>query len=637
MPALFVFLFKVNIALLLFCAGYYLVLRHLTFYTLNRVYLVTAIIFATLYPKIDLTSFAQNHENLARPVQTVVLNWQAPAEKLVKPIAETNYWQWVEIAFWAGAILLAARFVMQLFSLFKLYRNSTPANILNHNVRLMSGEAAPFSFWRSIYVNPDNHTPTDLKAILLHEQVHVNGWHTIDILLAELSSIFYWFNPGIWLMKKAVRENIEFITDRKILNKGIEAKAYQYSLVNVSFNATTPGIVNHFNISTIKKRIIMMNAKKSSKFTLTRYAFVVPAVVALLLIFTLSKAEVAKPIKAKISKAIMPVTTAIQQATQTAIAKVDTLITAKKVTVKAKNKVDSVVIKRDTIYALKTFKTDTGKKVKLVLKSNAVFKYNTMDSANFVVDGKSVNPADFKNVNPNDILAINIMHPADVKKIMVAGDKFDFNDDNQVVFVTTKGSEAGKKLMERLGNNRQITKIRITKDGVPQTLSGDDLAKLGGPTKLTNVFVAVPNSATPVGGAGQATMKFNGHAVYDISRRGDTTGTANVTMDNVVFTTTSPARVTDMKTTFKSGSPENTVTVKAYTGTGNVFYSTTGTNRISDKLIIIDGKQATEQDLKKLSAFDIDRMNMSTLPDTVKKYGDKAKHGVVYIYTKKAK
>jgi bla regulator protein BlaR1 len=49
MPVLFVFLFKVNIALLLFCAGYYLVLRHLTFYTLNRAYLTVAIIFATLY------------------------------------------------------------------------------------------------------------------------------------------------------------------------------------------------------------------------------------------------------------------------------------------------------------------------------------------------------------------------------------------------------------------------------------------------------------------------------------------------------------------------------------------------------------------------------------------------------------
>ena len=40
MPALILFLIKVNSALLLFCLGYFLVLRRLTFYTLNRVYLV---------------------------------------------------------------------------------------------------------------------------------------------------------------------------------------------------------------------------------------------------------------------------------------------------------------------------------------------------------------------------------------------------------------------------------------------------------------------------------------------------------------------------------------------------------------------------------------------------------------------
>src|ERR1700753_2821248 len=95
-------------------------------------------------------------------------------------------------------------------------------------------------------------------------------------------------------MKKAVRENIEFITDRKILRNGTDSKQYQYSLVNVSFAAAPQGIVNHFNISTIKKRIIMMNAKKSSSLNLTRYAFLVPAVIVLLLIFTVSRAALAK-------------------------------------------------------------------------------------------------------------------------------------------------------------------------------------------------------------------------------------------------------------------------------------------------------------------------------------------------------
>ncbi|MDB5132736.1 MAG: hypothetical protein JWR02_2485, partial [Mucilaginibacter sp.] len=283
MPALFIFLLKVNIALLLFCAGYYVVLRHLTFYTLNRVYLVTAILFATIYPQINLSGFIQRHQQLTKPVQAVVINWQAPANILIKPFTQPDYWYWIEVIFWTGAALLALRLLSQLYSLFKLYSNSVPAQIHNHQVRVLAGEEGPFSFWKSIYINPDKYEPADLKAILLHEQVHVNEWHTLDILLAELSTIFYWFNPGVWLMKKAVRENIEFITDRKILNKGLDAKQYQYSLVNVSFAATPQTLVNHFNISTIKKRIIMMNAKRSSKFNLTRYVFLVPAVVVLLL------------------------------------------------------------------------------------------------------------------------------------------------------------------------------------------------------------------------------------------------------------------------------------------------------------------------------------------------------------------
>ena len=294
MPALFIFLFKVNIALVLFCLGYYLVLRRLTFYTLNRVYLVIAILFSTLYPNINLSDFAQHHQQLTQPVQTVILNWKAPAENFVKPLYQPNYWQWVEVVFWAGVVLFTARLLMQLFSLYKLYRHSKPGEVNDYPVRLIKDDIGPFSFWRSIYINPAKLSPAELKSVLEHEQVHVNELHTLDILLAELSTIFYWFNPGVWLMKKAVRENVEFITDRKILQKGMDTKEYQYSLVSVSLATTPNTIVNHFNLSTIKKRIIMMNTKRSSGYKLTRYVFLIPAVVALLLVFSFSKAEVAK-------------------------------------------------------------------------------------------------------------------------------------------------------------------------------------------------------------------------------------------------------------------------------------------------------------------------------------------------------
>lgn len=289
MPALFVFLLKVNIALIIFCLGYYLVLRNLTFYTLNRFYLGLAIIFSSIYPLININDFLRRHQQLAIPVHTVVINWRGPAEHFIQ---QPGYWYWATLLFWIGAIVFAARLLIQLFSLYKLYKNSKPATIQDHDVRLTTADISPFSFWQSIYINPENLNPDDLKSVLQHEQVHVKEWHTLDILLAEISVIFYWFNPGVWLMKKAVRENVEFITDRKILQKGTDCKTYQYSLLSVSVAATTPsGITNHFNFSTLKKRIKMMNAKRSSNVNLTRYALLLPIVLICLFTFSVTKAS----------------------------------------------------------------------------------------------------------------------------------------------------------------------------------------------------------------------------------------------------------------------------------------------------------------------------------------------------------
>ncbi|TSD67153.1 M56 family metallopeptidase [Inquilinus sp. KBS0705] len=633
MPALFVFLFKVNIALLLFCAGYYLVLRHLTFYTLNRVYLVTAIIFSTLYPNIDLTGFAQKHVAIAKPVQTVAIYWQAPAQTLIKPLAHPNYWYWASVVFWAGAALLGIRLLVQLFSLYKLYRGSKPGTVNNHQVRLINGEAAPFSFWRSIYVNPANHTPTDLEAILQHEQVHVNGLHTVDILLAELSSIFYWFNPGIWLMKKAVRENIEFITDRKILNKGFDTKTYQYSLVNVSFNSNTPGIVNHFNISTIKKRIIMMNAKRSSRFTLTRYVFVVPAVVALLLVFTLTKASVTKPINVKLNSMVKPVSVQITRAMQPVTAAIKTAATSFKTAITIQP--DTVPDKPEKLKIVADMKVeiDSVRKANInkargtvTITTNNNLNINSMDSANFVVNGVKTKPSDFKNVNPQNIEAINIVSADALDGILGPDRDLRFDNNNKVVFVTTKDSEAGKKLLKKLGTNRQLTNLRVIKDGVPQSINGTDIAIFGKGSggsassisgtgvARNNGTVTVTNYANPKLFRTDSGLRFkNGVGLQLDKNITDNTGLAQVE----VF--------------------ERPATLNKLNNQVHFINSNGNVNRISDKLIIIDGKEATEKELKKISAFDIDRMDIQSNSDTIKKYGDKAKYGVVYIYTKKGK
>ena len=297
MTTLLIYLIKVNIALILFCMAYYLVLRPLTFYTLNRVYLVGAILFSTLYPLINLSGFINKHQQIARPVQMVIINWQAPVASAVHSASvHQNNRNWLEIVFWAGVLIFAIRLIVQLISLYRLHKRSKPVLLHRHLIRAVNKDISPFSFLRSIYVNPKNHTSAELKAILEHEQVHVNEWHTFDILVGELSIIFYWFNPGIWLMKRAIHENIEFITDQRILQNGLDAKEYQYSLLNVNFNNGSSTLINHFNASAIKKRIIMMNAERSSMLNLSRYVFLIPIIAVLLLAFTVSKTGLAKQV-----------------------------------------------------------------------------------------------------------------------------------------------------------------------------------------------------------------------------------------------------------------------------------------------------------------------------------------------------
>ncbi len=175
----------------MFCGGYFMLLEVSLPHTLNRIYLVMAILFATAYPKINLSRFVEQHQQIAKPVQAIAINWQAPAEKLIGPFALPNYWYWIEVVFWMGAVLLAIRLLLQVFSLYKLYRNSTAAQIYDHKVRMINSDAGPFSFWKSIYINPTRHEPADLRAILQHEQVHINEWHTLDILLAGWGLLYF--------------------------------------------------------------------------------------------------------------------------------------------------------------------------------------------------------------------------------------------------------------------------------------------------------------------------------------------------------------------------------------------------------------------------------------------------------------
>lgn len=124
----------------------------------------------------------------------------------------------------------------------------------------------------------------DLDIMIAHEKIHSQQKHSFDILIGELFCVCFWWNPVSWLIKKEIQVNLEYLADDGVLRKGYEPRAYQYLLLQITNSNASIQIVNYFNVSQLKKRIIMINKEKSKKILTVKYLLILPIALVMLLI-----------------------------------------------------------------------------------------------------------------------------------------------------------------------------------------------------------------------------------------------------------------------------------------------------------------------------------------------------------------
>ena len=210
-------------------------------------------------------------------------------EFTITPEQVTSDWktllpQTVGFAYWGMVIVLAIRFLIQLAGIIRLAFRCRKAKIENTNVHLLRQASGPFSFFHWIFIHPTSHTEDELSEILTHEQTHANQWHSIDVLVSEIVCIFCWFNPFAWLMKREIRTNLEYLADNRVLETGHDSKAYQYHLLGLSHHKAAATIYNSFNVLPLKKRIKMMNKKRTREIGRTKYLMFLPLAALLMII-----------------------------------------------------------------------------------------------------------------------------------------------------------------------------------------------------------------------------------------------------------------------------------------------------------------------------------------------------------------
>jgi len=287
MASVLTYIIQVNLVLSIIFIGYYLLLKSLTFYAINRAYLCIGAIYAFVYPFIDISSFFSTQTVYNLPVISEYI-------AIENPTKQSSWFTVSNVSLMIlaiGATVLVGRFFIQLGSLLRIHVYSKPAQWKNYWFQNVLFPIVPFSFLNKIYLHSEQHMEVEMDDILKHEDIHVKGWHTLDILLFETIVILCWYNPFVWLLRHAVRQNLEYLTDQMVLNKGINKQQYQYSLLHVSKNGVAMGLGNQFNFKILKKRIAMMNKKRSSKVALSIYVCLLPILIIAGASFTVVKAK----------------------------------------------------------------------------------------------------------------------------------------------------------------------------------------------------------------------------------------------------------------------------------------------------------------------------------------------------------
>ena len=134
---------------------------------------------------------------------------------------------------------------------------------------------SPFSFFHLLFLRRGETEKVQLKPIVIHEKLHKDQLHSIDVILLEISSILFWFNPFIWLLKKDIKASHEFIADRHVIDQGCDKLEYQELLfkarTGVSFRAAT----HLSNQTSLKQRFNMMETTKRQDGTVARVSLMV--------------------------------------------------------------------------------------------------------------------------------------------------------------------------------------------------------------------------------------------------------------------------------------------------------------------------------------------------------------------------
>lgn len=271
---------------MLFYLIYILFFSRDTFYLRNRIFLIAYLVFSFLIPLLNISGIFPTGE--ATGHSPVFSRFIVSGKVIGAGVSETLSGFDFNRFFVLLYIIIGAFFLLRLSaSLTRTFLIIKRGNLHNKKFpfTVISDMDNPvFSFFPFVVIPRKIFERGDFSEILAHEFAHVSQGHTFDLLFCELLTVFLWFDPFMWLIKRSILLNHEYLADSFSIKDSINIKEYQYKLLNIPQGLMSVPLAHNFS-NLIKNRIIMINKAPTRNYAALKSLIILPAAALLLVMF----------------------------------------------------------------------------------------------------------------------------------------------------------------------------------------------------------------------------------------------------------------------------------------------------------------------------------------------------------------
>jgi len=303
------YLLKVSVVTMLLYLCYILFFSKDTFYLRNRIFLIGLLLLSIIIPLLNVFNIFATESSVenTNSIKSIILSGSSLEATISEKITSFDL---NSILIWIY-LLITGLFLLRIISsvahTFMIIRKGIIQNTKFPKVVLSEMEHPPFSFFPYVVIPKKTYESGDYLEILDHETAHIRQGHTFDLLFSELLIAFLWFNPFMWLIKRSIILNHEYLADNLTLQSSCNVKEYQYKLLNITTSLMNVPLAHNFS-SLIKNRIVMINKKPTRNYATLKSLIILPVVAILFVLFsfkpgnTLTNTGNQKPLFSKTSE-----------------------------------------------------------------------------------------------------------------------------------------------------------------------------------------------------------------------------------------------------------------------------------------------------------------------------------------------